>query len=527
MAPNVMDGGGEGKEAQSPPAERGDMVVRNRCAATGGEEYLVKSRRFAERYEGPLSPADGAGWLIYRPRAETMLYFIVRPSEGMFTFQAPWSEPMVAAGRRNRARPEKPQGNLPGRCRCLRLHLSGHRLAETGVGEPPPCPTEACAAPVWLILMSRFLGRPMADVFITYSRRDKEQAARIAEALRQHGWSVWWDDRIPIGQSFDRVIEEALTSCSCVVVLWSKSSTESNWVKAEANEGLQRGILVPVLVEDAPIPLEFRRIQTANLAHVNETEARSEFNKFVEAVAATVKKPAAGHSDTIPFTARPARPQLVDYISLLVRHYIELWVSTVRDPVSVIAKIDPAGPLTQTLGFFIFIYIIVFLIRLPLFALLSRSIITDPALLFAIFLVNAVSAILFLFVLHVSAKVVFGKGDIWQSFHAAVYLLAYWPFLQIALYVLFSSPAMRAQYLGRDVPPLQSADLIAMSAAAILVLAFFCFFTAKMIPVLRHVHAIGSIRAALVSVATLVGWILATAWTTEPIHTELVKSSLR
>jgi hypothetical protein len=87
---------GEGKETQSPPAERGDMVVRNRCDATGGEEYLVKSPKLAERYEGPLSPADGAGWSTYRPRAEEMLYFILRPSEGIFTFQAPWGEAMVA-----------------------------------------------------------------------------------------------------------------------------------------------------------------------------------------------------------------------------------------------------------------------------------------------------------------------------------------------------------------------------------------------------------------------------------------------
>jgi len=29
----------------------------------------------------------------------------------------------------------------------------------------------------------------MADVFITYSRNDREEAAKIVEALRQQGWS--------------------------------------------------------------------------------------------------------------------------------------------------------------------------------------------------------------------------------------------------------------------------------------------------------------------------------------------------
>jgi hypothetical protein len=87
---------GEGKETQSPPAEPGDMVVRNRCPATGNEEILVKAAKLAERYEGPIGPPDGAGWSAYRPRGNAMRYFIVRPSDGTFSFQAPWGEAMIA-----------------------------------------------------------------------------------------------------------------------------------------------------------------------------------------------------------------------------------------------------------------------------------------------------------------------------------------------------------------------------------------------------------------------------------------------
>jgi hypothetical protein len=87
---------GEGKETESPPAEPGDMVVRNRCSATGNEEFLIKSAKFGERYEGPFGPADGAGWSSYRPRGNEMLYVVVRSSEGIFTFQAPWGESMIA-----------------------------------------------------------------------------------------------------------------------------------------------------------------------------------------------------------------------------------------------------------------------------------------------------------------------------------------------------------------------------------------------------------------------------------------------
>jgi hypothetical protein len=87
---------GEGKETQSAPAQPGDVVVRNRCPATGNEEILVGAAKFAERYDGPTGPAGADSWLPYRPRGVEMLYFVVRSEEGPFSFIAPWGEAMIA-----------------------------------------------------------------------------------------------------------------------------------------------------------------------------------------------------------------------------------------------------------------------------------------------------------------------------------------------------------------------------------------------------------------------------------------------
>jgi hypothetical protein len=87
---------GEGKETQSSPARAGDIVVRNRCPATGNEQILVEAAKFSQRYEGPTGPADASGWQPYRPRGVPMRYFIVREADGAFTFTAPWGEPMTA-----------------------------------------------------------------------------------------------------------------------------------------------------------------------------------------------------------------------------------------------------------------------------------------------------------------------------------------------------------------------------------------------------------------------------------------------
>lgn len=86
---------GEGKETQSAPAELGDMVVRNRCPATGNEQYLVKARNFAPRYDIAPGDPDPQGWRAYRPRGNDMRYFVVEAAQGGFTFTAPWGEAMV------------------------------------------------------------------------------------------------------------------------------------------------------------------------------------------------------------------------------------------------------------------------------------------------------------------------------------------------------------------------------------------------------------------------------------------------
>ena len=82
----------------------------------------------------------------------------------------------------------------------------------------------------------------------------------MAYNLVQQGWSIWWDKRLRSGQFFDRLIEEALDQSKCLVVVWSRNSTASDWVRAEASEGLRRGILVPVLIDDATLPLPFRNL---------------------------------------------------------------------------------------------------------------------------------------------------------------------------------------------------------------------------------------------------------------------------
>src|SRR5579862_7909324 len=64
----------------------------------------------------------------------------------------------------------------------------------------------------------------MADVFVSYANADRNSARALAEALEHYGWSVWWDREIPIGRTWDEVIEEEIARARSVLVLWSASS---------------------------------------------------------------------------------------------------------------------------------------------------------------------------------------------------------------------------------------------------------------------------------------------------------------
>jgi len=124
----------------------------------------------------------------------------------------------------------------------------------------------------------------MTDVFISYASEDRDRAAQLASALGAFGWSVWWDRKIITGQAFDHAIERELENAKSVIVLWSKHSIGSEWVKNEAAVASERGVLVPATIESVKLPLEFRRKQTADLIDWKGEPSHSGFQALCEGV---------------------------------------------------------------------------------------------------------------------------------------------------------------------------------------------------------------------------------------------------
>ena len=71
------------------------------------------------------------------------------------------------------------------------------------------------------------------SVFFSYSRQDQAKAIPIIKAIEDAGYSVWWDGVLEGGVTFLETTENALEAARAVVVLWSKSSVQSHWVRDE------------------------------------------------------------------------------------------------------------------------------------------------------------------------------------------------------------------------------------------------------------------------------------------------------
>jgi hypothetical protein len=122
----------------------------------------------------------------------------------------------------------------------------------------------------------------MADLFISYAHEDEARIQPLVSAFEQQGWSVFWDHRIPAGQTWRSYIGQNLNGARCVVVAWSRHSVESKWVADEADEGQKRNRLIPIFLDRVDPPIGFRGVQAADLTDWQPDRSSPRFEQLVQ-----------------------------------------------------------------------------------------------------------------------------------------------------------------------------------------------------------------------------------------------------
>lgn len=99
------------------------------------------------------------------------------------------------------------------------------------------------------------------SVFLSHCHEDKRFAKRLANDLQGKGVNVWIDDaEIRVGDSLLEKISEGIRSVDYVVVLLSRESVRSSWVRKELEMAMNREIkgktvvVLPLLLESCQLP---------------------------------------------------------------------------------------------------------------------------------------------------------------------------------------------------------------------------------------------------------------------------------
>ena len=105
------------------------------------------------------------------------------------------------------------------------------------------------------------------DVFISYSHQDIKAAIKLKRALG-NSKAIWFDRDHSAGDRFSDEIPFRIIGAKVVVVLWSKHSVASAWVRSEARQALNLGKLVSFSLDGSmpPSPL--------NVVHCEQVEKK-------------------------------------------------------------------------------------------------------------------------------------------------------------------------------------------------------------------------------------------------------------
>ena len=115
------------------------------------------------------------------------------------------------------------------------------------------------------------------NIFISYSHIDKDFALKLSNILEIDGYDVFIDNKIPIGNNIYKDIGKGIAKADAVIVVVSKSSTNSHFVANETISMLSfldKGripLVIPVVLgKNTPLPVDLNRFNYLVIPYESE-----------------------------------------------------------------------------------------------------------------------------------------------------------------------------------------------------------------------------------------------------------------
>ena len=89
------------------------------------------------------------------------------------------------------------------------------------------------------------------DIYIIYHRADIETARKCVQLLKAQGYSCFVDFDSLQNDSFEEQVFEAINGSKCILLIYSKNTESSQYVRREVEFAMEHGIhIIPILLSD-------------------------------------------------------------------------------------------------------------------------------------------------------------------------------------------------------------------------------------------------------------------------------------
>jgi hypothetical protein len=130
------------------------------------------------------------------------------------------------------------------------------------------------------------------QAFISFSRRDAENVARLCDALKKHGVDVWLPEfHIAPGQSIASEIEKGISKSDAMIVVLSPASSQSQNVSTETAFAFAhqrrdgKPLIIPVLIEQTEnVPFFLRNFNVVDFT------LGSNFDENIDRIVAAIRR---------------------------------------------------------------------------------------------------------------------------------------------------------------------------------------------------------------------------------------------